>query len=985
MQRVGSIQCPLLVGRDDLLQLVDRRLAEAASGRGHLLMLAGEAGIGKSRMLGATLRKATTSGFRVAKGDLSPHDRQVPLASLLDLARTMRQLPAFGSLGPDLLELQDGRHGGRDALGPRRVLVHDVADRIIATVDAPTVLAFEDLQWADELSLEVLGELARRSADRPLLLLAAYRLDELAPGSLHREWRARLLSQRLAEEAKLHRLTYDETALVTTLILATGLPAPREVVDAVHRRTNGIPLHIEELLAALEDDARLDGRAIREAVVPDTIEDAVLARVGRLSEDARVVACAGAVIGRCFIPEVLAGVLDRPRAELDAALEELVANSILYPFDFLDRGFYDFRHQLLRDALYASVPPSELRRFHARAGEFGGLVEGASEIHASVHFERAGLRQLAFRAAVTGARDAEHLSSHREAFELYRRALANAPADLDPGEHGSILERLSESAAAVAEFDAALEAAEAARVQYAAAGRSVDAARARATVLGLWRREGRHVDERAEAAARLLAELDGLPDSDRRRSARTLVDLMHISARVDAGALSDARRLIDAARSTAASREDTEALLDLDLIAGVTDMHGGAIAAGLATLDRTARIARRAGYPVTAVTAYRDLAFGATLAMAYQPAAAALDVGLDLAVTIEQVHCREVMSATRAVVAWATGDWDAAIALGEQALVDRGGGAKAAVLARVALGYVAVGRGEIQRARDVLAGAEAVGRRSGQVDLILPPLWGLAEGALASGDPGAAVAWCAEAAQLVESTDVRAVLVPFVLTGVRAALGGRRRQDAARWLERATTALADSRALAQPAVDHALALLNMADGATVLARTGLERAVAGWDERGRIWEATWARLDLAGCLMRTNRFPEASALLREARATGERLASPALTARADELIRLTGGRRGETEAWWPLTGREFEVAELIARGLTNGEIAFALDIAPKTASSHVEHILAKLGVTRRAEIAAWVTSIAGSPATARGERNGGGAPLSAAAVAGREA
>ena len=99
----------------------------------------------------------------------------------------------------------------------------------------------------------------------------------------------------LAEEVRLTPLTYDETALVTTLILGTGLPAPREVVGAVFARTDGIPLHIEELLAALGDAERSDGRAIRDAHVPETIEDAVLARYARLSRDAQAVAraCAG--------------------------------------------------------------------------------------------------------------------------------------------------------------------------------------------------------------------------------------------------------------------------------------------------------------------------------------------------------------------------------------------------------------------------------------------------------------------------------------------------------------------------------------------------------------------------------------------------------------------------------------------------------------------------------------------------------------------
>ena len=150
---------------------------------------------------------------------------------------------------------------------------------------------------------------------------------------------------------------------MTTLILDTGLPAPREVVEAVYERTDGIPLHIEELLGALSADARANGLAIREATVPDTIEDAVLARLRHRSPQAQQVARAGAIIGRCFVPEVLAGIMDVPTDALDAPLQELIDNYVLEPPG--SRGLYDFRHQLLRDAIYRSVPvgrPSPLPR-----------------------------------------------------------------------------------------------------------------------------------------------------------------------------------------------------------------------------------------------------------------------------------------------------------------------------------------------------------------------------------------------------------------------------------------------------------------------------------------------------------------------------------------------------------------------------------------------------------------------------------------------
>ena len=185
---------------------------------------------------------------------MAPQDHQVPLASIRDMAAGMRGNAEWGSLSEDLLAI-DGRHDG-DALGARRLIVRATADRILEAIDRPTMLVFEDLHWADEMSLEVIGELARHAADRPLLLLGGYRADEFPADTIHREWRARLLSQRWAEEAQLRPLTREQTGMATTLILGGELPAPRDVVDAVFERTNGIPLHIEELLAALDEEAR---------------------------------------------------------------------------------------------------------------------------------------------------------------------------------------------------------------------------------------------------------------------------------------------------------------------------------------------------------------------------------------------------------------------------------------------------------------------------------------------------------------------------------------------------------------------------------------------------------------------------------------------------------------------------------------------------------------------------------------------------------
>ena len=226
------------------------------------------------------------------------------------------------------------------------------------------------------------------------------------------------------------------------------------MVDAVYERTDGIPLHIEELLGAMSAEARADGAAIREADVPETIEDAVIARDRALSPEAQATARAGAVIGRCFVPDVLAGIMDVPPGALEAPLQELVDHFVLDPPGL--RGLYDFRHQLLRDALYRTIPASDRRKFHARAGEFGARLEGASEIHASVHYERAGLRRQAFEAALAGAREAATLSARpRGVRAVSPSRRQHARRTLDPAERATILEAYADQALSIEEHEAA--------------------------------------------------------------------------------------------------------------------------------------------------------------------------------------------------------------------------------------------------------------------------------------------------------------------------------------------------------------------------------------------------------------------------------------------------------------------------------------------------------------------------------------------------
>ena len=740
MSNVGPILSPLLVGRDDLLNLADRRIAEASAGHGHLLLLAGEAGIGKTRLVRAILAKAEAAGFRLAKGDLAPQDRQVPLASVLDLARAMNDQGGFDGLGDALLTIQGGRGG--DSLGSRRILVRDVAQLIAAAIDRPTLLAFEDLQWADELSIEVVGELARIGQDRPLLLLGAYRADELPLSSLHREWRARLLSQRLAEEARLQPLTYDQTALVTTLILGSAwrLPArssPRSTSAATASRCTSRN-------SSARRATRRAPTAVRSAMPRSLTRSRTRSSPdsARLSDEAQAVALAGAVMGRCFSPEVLAGVMERPIADLDPPLDELVASSFLYPFQSVDQGYYDFRHQLLRTPCTRSFRQHSSGACTREQGSSPRLI-GATEVHASVHFERAGLKSRAFEAAVAGARAASAVSSRREAFELYGRAVANIPDGLSADELGDLYAAYGEAAGAVDDVPAGIAAAEAARRHFLEAGRPVDAAD---QLIG----HSIMISSRRPADGRTAA----LPRSGRGRAqcparsadrAYALSDvwMMRAMLLLDVGRLDDADAAIVEGRAQREASGDTDTG-DLDFVGASIDVVRGRTSEGIERMMDVARAAREARRESTGVTSYRVAAAFAMRVMDYERADVGLREGLRYADEIQQSYCRHVMAATSAHVAWAAGRWDEAIPIAEIEIVERGS-RRGTLGSRDALGYVCFGRGDLERARSVLEASLAIGRATDEVDLVMPPLWGLAETALLCGDAETAAAHCESA------------------------------------------------------------------------------------------------------------------------------------------------------------------------------------------------------------------------------------------------
>jgi len=200
---------PVLFARDDLLALGRQRIEQLLQGSGALLFLSGEAGIGKTRLLDALVREAQSEGVQVTTAAVFPGDIELSGGLLLDLAHALTRstAPAWSTIGSAIsATLARGAAEPGDAHRQRRLVVLEIVDRIAELADGgPTLLALEDLHWADDLTLQVLAQLARRVRDLPLLVIGTYRSDELYPRIPMREWRARLLGQRLAEEARLRR------------------------------------------------------------------------------------------------------------------------------------------------------------------------------------------------------------------------------------------------------------------------------------------------------------------------------------------------------------------------------------------------------------------------------------------------------------------------------------------------------------------------------------------------------------------------------------------------------------------------------------------------------------------------------------------------------------------------------------------------------------------------------------------------------------
>ena len=375
---------PPMVGRDRELALVLERWRQAAAGEGQAVLLVGEAGIGKSRLVRAVLDAIAGEEHVALRYQCSPHHtgtalwpvaRQLGFAAGLAPADTeaakfdklealLRQgVEDVGEAAPlvaALLGIDAGACHPVPNLNPRqrraRTLAVLVEQLLGLERRRPVLLVFEDVHWADPTTLELVGQALDRIAGARVLMLLTSRPDNQP--SLGRDPRVTRLG--------LDRLGRGPTEAIVTR-LAGGRGLPREVLGEIAVRTDGVPLFVEELTkAVLEAGATGTGTA-----VPASLHASLMARLDRVP-GAREVAQAAACIGREFAYPLLAAVSPLPEVELRAALDRLAAAELVFARGEPPEVAYSFKHALVRDAAHESLLKGRRQELHAR---IVGLLE----------------------------------------------------------------------------------------------------------------------------------------------------------------------------------------------------------------------------------------------------------------------------------------------------------------------------------------------------------------------------------------------------------------------------------------------------------------------------------------------------------------------------------------------------------------------------------------------------------------------------------
>jgi len=888
-----------LIGREVELDAIRRLIEAAARGQREVLLVRGEAGIGKTRLLDALSDGAAERRVAVLRGRATELESDIPFAAVAEALEPFDDVELSTPASPaERWRLYRGLRDRLDTLPGGR----------------PFALVLDDVHWADPATLELLEHLMRRPPERPHVLAAAVRPGQVAD---------RLLAIRPAAALDLGPLARD---VADALLADLHDPDERE---RVYTRSGGNPLLLEELV-----------RAGPGAEAPESLVAAVGAERASLPEPARTLLDGAAVAGDPFDLDLATAAAGLDADEARAGLNVLVERGLVRRADAARR--FAFRHPVVRSAVHAAVPAGEEIAAHERAAR--ALEAARAPLPARAH-------HLA-HAAAPG--DAEGAATLRAAASLVRPQAPAIAADwliaarradprLGPDGRRALAETLVEAGkleAALVVVDEASSAEVATdrdhRVGLAIAGATVerhlgrhDAAR---------RRLERVLDE-APGSGLLMAHLalsayergDAEETARWAQRARATDDADGIVRAAAAALLAPAHAFAgraDAARDEAdIAVEAIEAASDTELAAAGELLT--AVAWGVLAVERFA--------DVVAVTRRSARAIRAT---GNGPAAIALDVAAICALGLlgriteavaagdEAEQAARVTGNDQAVQwamwmhAWALlerGDLDGALAAaeGSVALAERLDDSALATIARAVLGAVLVAQGEPERGRPLL---DAYDLEPGWRCRWTPPL---VEADLALGDASAAAAHANHATALAEATP---------LAGARAAAG---RAQALVALATGDPAVAVE--LASAAVDAAERVGGALDAAR--AKLIMGRALAATDRAAALRELAAAEQ----AAQRAGAARVRDEALREQRRLGRRVGR--------------GGKRASAaDGIGALSPREREVAGLVAEGRTNREIAARLYLSEKTIETVLSRVFRKLGVRSRVEVAARIAA-----------------------------
>jgi DNA-binding CsgD family transcriptional regulator len=938
----------VLVGRDSEVSALRDAFKRARGGEPAAVLVGGEAGIGKTRLVEELSQYARAEGASVLTGNcLELGEEGLPFAPFAAALREVLRgelRDAFAGqeaqFAPLLPELSQAYAGPPQT---SRVHLFDLIAGLFERVAAvrPLVLVIEDLHWADRSTRDLIAFLVRAARTSRALLVATYRTDELHRGHPLRPFLAELDRVRGVERIEVNRLDRDDTAEILTELL--GSEPSATVIDHIHDRTQGNPLFIEELAACA-------GSGLG-CALPESLRDLLLSRADRLSEPAQRILRIAAAGGTRVSHRLLAEVAGVPDAELEECLRSAIAAQLVVA---IDDDAYEFRHALVREAVHDDLLPSEHARLHSR---YAATIEaqptlvaaGRAPAEIAHHWHAAHDFPRAISAALRAAEAAEEAYALAEKSSLLERVLqlwehvpdaeqrlgmdhlelleANLDAAFDAGDHGRAL---TLSRVALSEVDDQAEPVRAASLW-----------RRRAKLLRTFgKSDGTEELRRAYALSQLVR--------DPEQRADMLADIASSLARVDRV---EASRIAAEAAAAAKDLRDVAAKVSAVITFGQVCAKEVSPEEGVVAMAAAVDRAEQANDPAARINALVNMSDLLYELGRYEESAQTAARGAEDALRVGGGRSAGAfLIANHAEALVALGRWDEAEArCAEAARLDPPGTLPLLWMQQRA--RVRLARGDLGAAGLITRAAAYLTRPYLQPCVRLPLLELTIAGALSFQGP-------VEAARIARGVladnsvtalaDEPRYSWPILVTAAQAAVAADDLQLMAE-IGAVATALPIRYAAERASAAELAAMLNPSSSPVV----AWHQAVAAWRIDGQPYALARVLLGLAEAAAASGERHLVVAAVAEASAIATSLGAKPLSDAIDTLARRTGVRAAAAVAGTEgLTAREREVLRLVAEGQSNRGIAERLFISPKTASVHVSRIISKLDVTSRGEAAA---------------------------------